>query len=85
MDMLDAGDNITHAAAHETANAPGQRIEDKLQRGAALFKHGQIAFGAADVAGENHFASGAATNSSDFRRGGRKLKLTSCLSDWKAD
>jgi hypothetical protein len=32
MDMLGAGDNITHAAAHETANAPGQRIEDKPQR-----------------------------------------------------
>jgi hypothetical protein len=38
------------------------------------FKHAQIAFGAANVAGENHFASGAATNSSDFRLGGRKVK-----------
>jgi hypothetical protein len=56
-----------------------------LQRRAVLFKHGQIAFGAANVAGENHFASGTATNSSDFRLGGRKLRLTSHLTDRKAD
>jgi hypothetical protein len=56
-----------------------------LQRRAALFKHGQIAFGAANVAGENHFASGAATSCSDFRLGGRKLRLTSYLTDWKVD